>query len=69
MPKYEITIPFYAFLTFEVEAEDEDAAYDAEVPDGAVYTTCANGIAPADGCRLTTSGEYIYEKLEIELKD
>jgi len=67
MPRYKLTIPIYAFLEIEVDAEDEDAAYEAKIPDNAVYADFSGGLAVQHGSRLTISSDkYNTEDLEVE---
>ena len=65
MPKYEVCLPVYAFLIYEVDAEDEDAAYESEAPKDAIYQDSSGGLSSAHGCRLTASCEYMYDKMDV----
>lgn len=66
MPKYEVTIPVYAHLIYEVEAADPDAAADRPPPE--VYTDAMGGLAVRRGRLVVPSRHeaFNFEGMDIE---
>lgn len=67
MKTYKMCVPVTVFVYFDVQAEDEDAALDAEMP-GLPYNTSDGGVSVPDGMKICfgSRDNVDYQKMEAE---
>lgn len=68
MPRFRVTVPVYVFVTYEVEADDEDEAREIDAP-GVPYDDVGGGISPPRGMRVrwgTAWDQADWDNVDIE---